>query len=46
MFSDCFDALISKLIFKKIKKHHLNVFLSEKYFEPQPLKQARPFKRD
>jgi len=33
---DRFDALISKIIFKKIKKHHFNAFRHEKHFEKQP----------
>jgi hypothetical protein len=33
---DRFDALISKIIFKKIKKHHFDVFRHEKHFEKQP----------
>jgi hypothetical protein len=36
VFSDHFDALISKIIFKKQKKHHLDDFPSEKHFEKQP----------
>jgi hypothetical protein len=35
MFSNYFDALISKIIFKKLKKYHLDVFSNEKYFEKQ-----------
>jgi len=31
-----FDALISKLIFKKYKKYYLGTFLNEKNFEKQP----------
>ena len=34
MFSDRFDVLISKIIFKKINKNYFNTFLSEKHFEP------------
>jgi hypothetical protein len=36
MFLDCFDVLISKIFFKKIKKLYFNVFLNEKHFEPPP----------
>jgi hypothetical protein len=39
MFSNGFNILILKMIFKKIKKHHFDAFLCEKYFEPQPLPQ-------
>jgi hypothetical protein len=37
MFSDHFDVLISKIIFKNIKKHYFNVFWNEKYFKKQLL---------
>jgi hypothetical protein len=30
---DHFDAVISKIIFKKIKQHYFDTFLSKKYFE-------------
>ena len=36
MFSNHFDALISKIIFKKLKKHHFDAFINKKYFENQP----------
>jgi hypothetical protein len=36
VFLDYFDALISKMIFKKIKKHYFNIFLSKKHFKKQP----------
>ena len=36
MCLDYFDVLMSKMIFKKIKKHHLNVFRHEKHFEKLP----------
>jgi len=38
VFSNYFDALMSKIILKKEKKHYFNVFPSEKHFkkEPQP----------
>jgi len=36
MFSDCFNVLILKIIFKN-KKYYFNVFSSEKHFELQPL---------
>jgi hypothetical protein len=35
VFSDYFDALISKIIFKN-KKYYFNAFPSKKYFEKQP----------
>ena len=31
-----FDALILKMIFKKMKKHHFDAFRHEKHFEKQP----------
>jgi hypothetical protein len=30
-----FDALISKIIFKKYKNYYFNIFLSKKYFKKQ-----------
>ena len=44
MFLDYFDVLISKIIFKKKKKHHFDVFRHEKHFEklPQQLSQTGP----
>jgi hypothetical protein len=36
VFSDHFDALISKIIFKKLKKKYFDAFPSEKHFEKQP----------
>jgi hypothetical protein len=33
---DRFDALISKIIFKKLKKYHFDAFRHEKHFEKQP----------
>jgi hypothetical protein len=41
MFSYYFDVLMSKMIFKKIKKLHFDAFLSEKHFEPSPLSQSQ-----
>jgi hypothetical protein len=36
VFLDHFDALISKIIFKKTKKkHYFDTFLNKKYFEKQ-----------
>jgi len=37
MFLDRFYVLISKINFKKIKKHYFNAFPSEKHFEKQLL---------
>jgi hypothetical protein len=34
MFSDCFDVLISKIIFLKKTNLYFDAFLSEKRFEP------------
>jgi hypothetical protein len=42
MFSDRFDVLMSKIIFKKWKKFHFDAFLSEKPFEPLPLTLSLP----
>jgi hypothetical protein len=36
-FLDRFDVLVSKMIFKKMKKHHWHVFRHEKLFEKQLL---------
>jgi hypothetical protein len=33
VFSDHFDALISKMIFKNKKKYHFDAFPNEKHFE-------------
>ena len=33
---DRFDVLISKIILKKIKKHHFDAFQHKRYFEKQP----------
>jgi hypothetical protein len=35
MFLDHFDALISKIIFLKIKEYYFNTFSSKKYFKKQ-----------
>jgi hypothetical protein len=40
VFSDHFDVLMSKVFFKN-KNYHFNAFLSEKYFEKQPLPQSQ-----
>jgi hypothetical protein len=37
MFSYYFDALMSKIIFKKLKKYYFNAFSNKKYFEKQQL---------
>jgi hypothetical protein len=37
---DRFDALISKIIFKKLKKKHFDTFWNEK--QPQPHSQTNP----
>jgi hypothetical protein len=36
VFSNHFDVLMSKMIFKKKKKHHWHAFWHEKLFEKQP----------
>jgi hypothetical protein len=36
VFSDYFDVLISKIIFKNIKKYYFNIFLNKKYFKKKP----------
>jgi hypothetical protein len=36
IFLNCFDMLILKIIFLKIKKHYFHAFY-EKYFKKQPL---------
>ena len=41
MFSDHFDMLMSKIFFKKIKKLHFDIFLSEKHFELLPPPQSQ-----
>ena len=45
---DSFDVLISKIIFKKIKKYHFDVFWHEKYFKKQSQSyfQANRMKQD
>jgi len=40
MFSDRFDVLISKIIFKN-KKLHFDTFLNKKHFELPPLPQSQ-----
>jgi len=35
VFSNHFNALISKIIFKKLKKYYFNIFPSEKHFKKQ-----------
>ena len=44
MFLDHFDVLMLKMIFKKWKKYHFDVFQHEKHFEklPQPHSQTDP----
>ena len=36
VFLDHFDMLVSKMIFKKLKKHHFDVFWHDKHFEKPP----------
>jgi len=42
VFSNHFDVLMSKIIFKKLKKYDFNVFWHEKLFEKQPQSQPQP----
>jgi hypothetical protein len=41
MFLDGFDMLMSKMIFKKMKKLHFDAFLSKKHIEPSLLPQSQ-----
>jgi len=45
VFLDHFDALMSKIIFKKLKKYYFNTFSSEKHFEKQPQPHSQTRKR-
>jgi len=37
VFLDCFDLLILKINFKKLKKYYYDIFLNKKYFKKQLL---------
>jgi hypothetical protein len=41
MFSNRFNTLTLKIIFKKLKTYYFNVFLNKKYFKPQSLSQSQ-----
>jgi hypothetical protein len=41
MFLDHFDVLMSKIIFKKLKKNYFNAFSSKKHFAKQPQPQPQ-----
>jgi hypothetical protein len=43
MFSDCFNVLMLKIIFKKIKKNYFNTFLTKKYFKLSLLPQFQTY---